>query len=126
MVPSRVVRGGLLVASELSSLPFGLMGLLVQVIVSEEIIRSMVTTEETSVNKSPSKNLLDLQYLCLGFFWKLWPQICWQGLSSAVKKLLNHHQVYIRFDSSWPGCPAPPVQTFIEKDIYFTKRFQQY
>lgn len=35
MVPSRVVRGGLPVASELSSLPFGLMGLLGHVIVSK-------------------------------------------------------------------------------------------
>lgn len=45
MVPSRVVRGGLPVSSELSSLPLGLMGLLVHVIVSEEKARSMVTTD---------------------------------------------------------------------------------
>lgn len=44
-MPSRVVRGGLPVASELSSLPLGLMGLLVQVIVSEEKMRCMVSTE---------------------------------------------------------------------------------
>lgn len=37
MVPSRVVRGGLLAASTgVSSLPFGLMGLLLQVIVSDK------------------------------------------------------------------------------------------
>lgn len=37
MVPSRVVRGGLLASSTgISSLPFGFMGLLLQVIVSKK------------------------------------------------------------------------------------------
>lgn len=53
MVPSRVVRGGLPVASELSSLPLGLMGLLVHVIVSEENVRSVVTTEGNIRHKTP-------------------------------------------------------------------------
>lgn len=53
MVPSRVVRGGLPVASELSSLPLGLMGLLVHVIVSEKNVRSVVTTEGNIRHKTP-------------------------------------------------------------------------
>lgn len=66
MVPSRVVRGGLPVASELSSLPLGLMGLLVHVIVSEENIRSMVTTEGNIRHPKP---FLGTEPLCVTFIW---------------------------------------------------------
>lgn len=66
MVPSRVVRGGLPVASELSSLPLGLMGLLVHVIVSEENVTSMVTNEG---NVRHPTAFLRTQRLCITFVW---------------------------------------------------------
>lgn len=48
MVPSRVVRGGLLAASTgVSSLPFGLMGLLLQVIVTKKKKRQLFNKLKT-------------------------------------------------------------------------------
>lgn len=74
MVPSRVVRGGLLAASTgASSLPFGFKGLLLQVIVSmkkkqERYKISLVTTQKTSICQE-DKVSHTFYWVCRTFIW---------------------------------------------------------
>lgn len=89
MVPSRVVRGGLLGSStDVSILPFGFMGLLLQVIVSEKKKRQLFNDKPKTI--IPVKltifvfNTSSLWYLYWDFSCKLWRQIWWKGLLSLM------------------------------------------